>query len=104
MAQSAPCDLLLVDELGPLEMLRGQGFTAAQAALAGGRYRLGIAVVRPALVKTFSALLPPQRIVTPDGASLGKQQATGLWEAIAASSAQANAPASSCTIHTFGST
>lgn len=104
LAQSAPCDLLLVDELGPLEMLRGQGFTAAQAALAGGRYRLGIAVVRPALVKTFSALLPPQRIVTPDGASLGKQQATGLWEAIAASSAQANTPASSCTIHTFGST
>lgn len=87
LEESTPCDLLIVDELGPLELLRGEGFTAAQAALAEGRYRVGIAVVRPALVETFSALLPPQRIVTPDGASFGEQQAASLWEAIGAVSA-----------------
>lgn len=66
LEHSLPCDLLVVDELGPLELLHGQGFTAAQAALAGGRYRMGIAVVRPALVETFSSLLPPQRVIAPD--------------------------------------
>ncbi len=104
LEHGAPCDLLMVDELGPLELVRGQGFTAGLAVLAGGRYRVGIAVVRPALVETFGALLPPLRIVTPERARFGEQQAASLWEALGAVSAQASAPASSCTIQTFGST
>lgn len=82
LAQSVPCDLLMVDELGPLELLRGEGFTAAQAALAWRRYRLGIAVVRPALMDTFSALLLPQQIVVLDSAGVIAGQAASLWGAM----------------------
>jgi nucleoside-triphosphatase len=91
LEHSVPCDLLVVDELGPLELLHGQGFTAAQAVLAGGRYRLGIAVVRPALVETLSVLLSPQRVVAPDPSSSGEEQAARLWEAIAGQSAVSHA-------------
>jgi nucleoside-triphosphatase len=44
------CDLLLVDELGPLELLRGQGWQSGLAALDGGTYRLALAVIRPELL------------------------------------------------------
>lgn len=46
-------DLLIVDELGPLELVRGEGWRGAIGALATGPDRLGLAVVRPALVGRF---------------------------------------------------
>ena len=77
---------VLCDDLART-LLPGQGFTAAQAALAGGRYRVGIAVVRPALVETFSVLLPPERVVAPDSSNSSEKQAASLWETIGAVSA-----------------
>lgn len=50
LARVDTCDLLLVDELGPLEFGRGSGFSAAFAILDARRYRLAVVVVRPALV------------------------------------------------------
>ena len=52
------CDLLLVDELGPLELGRGSGFTAAFGLLDARRYGLAIVVVRPALVAAAEARWP----------------------------------------------
>lgn len=52
------CDLLLVDELGPLELGRGSGFTAAFDLLESRRHGLAIVVVRPALVATAQARWP----------------------------------------------
>jgi len=52
------CDLLLVDELGPLELGRGSGFTAAFDLLDARRYGLAIVVVRPALVAAAEARWP----------------------------------------------
>lgn len=79
LVQSTPCDLLIVDELGPLELLRGEGFTAAPAVLVEGRYRLAVAVVRPALVETFGDRLPVQRIVTLEGVGAVEWLAAALW-------------------------
>jgi nucleoside-triphosphatase THEP1 len=46
--QNAPaCDLLLIDELGPLEFCGEGGFSHGFAAIAARRYRLAIIVVRP---------------------------------------------------------
>ena len=42
-------DLLVIDELGPLEFMRGQGLTAGMARLDRGAYRLACVVVRTSL-------------------------------------------------------
>jgi nucleoside-triphosphatase THEP1 len=44
------CDLLLIDELGPLEWIEEGGFRAAFAALDANCYRWSVAVVRPSLL------------------------------------------------------
>jgi len=62
---SLPCDLLIVDELGPLELLRGEGWLAAITALRQGSYRLGLVVIRPELQATAYLLLPIRGVITP---------------------------------------
>jgi nucleoside-triphosphatase THEP1 len=53
-----PCDLLIVDEIGPLELLRGAGWVSALTVLRQLNYRLGLIVVRPELQETFRARMP----------------------------------------------
>lgn len=48
--KAVPCDLLIVDELGPLELERGQGFTQSFPAIDGGEYQLALVCVRPRLL------------------------------------------------------
>lgn len=47
---AVPCDLFVVDEIGPLELEQGAGWTAALSAIATRAYRLGVVVLRPALL------------------------------------------------------
>ncbi len=47
---ATPCDLLVVDELGPLELKLGQGLVAALGVLEEGAFSLALVVVRPELV------------------------------------------------------
>jgi nucleoside-triphosphatase len=63
LARVGDCDLLLVDELGPLEFRRGSGLTAAFALLDSRRYRLAVVVVRPALVAAAQARWPGAALV-----------------------------------------
>jgi nucleoside-triphosphatase THEP1 len=49
LARSAPCDLLVLDELGPLEMAGG-GWAVGMDVLREGRFLLALVVVRPELV------------------------------------------------------
>lgn len=53
-----PCDLLIVDEVGPLELERGQGWANTLDVLRTGRFRLAVVVVRPELLDTFRQALP----------------------------------------------
>lgn len=53
-----PCDVLIVDELGPLEFERGQGWVSAFPLLDARRYRLALVVVRPALLDAAQARWP----------------------------------------------
>lgn len=55
-AAALPCDLFIVDELGPLELLRGEGWSNALAALRQPKYRVGVIVIRPECVDDFSKL------------------------------------------------
>ncbi|WP_119066473.1 nucleoside-triphosphatase [Aggregatilinea lenta] len=51
------CDVLIVDELGPLELERGQGWVNALEVLRVGQFDLAVVVVRPRLVTTFRAAM-----------------------------------------------
>jgi nucleoside-triphosphatase len=57
-AHCCPCDLLIVDEIGPFELVMGKGWTNALSALRAGMYRAAVVVVRPALLETARAVLP----------------------------------------------
>jgi nucleoside-triphosphatase THEP1 len=43
-------DLLIIDELGPLEFEQGQGLQAAFELIGSGRYRMAGVVIRPSLL------------------------------------------------------
>jgi nucleoside-triphosphatase THEP1 len=58
LARATPCDLLLVDELGPLEIERAQGWQTALDVLLKGDYTLGLVVVRPRLLEPLRSRLP----------------------------------------------
>lgn len=49
LRSSLSCDLLVIDELGPLELLAGQGWQAALEVLDSGRYRLALVTMRLSL-------------------------------------------------------
>ncbi len=44
-------DLLIVDEIGPLELLEGKGLQAALLSIDRAEYRAGVIVVRPSLLE-----------------------------------------------------
>ncbi len=51
LINAVPCDLLVVDELGPLEFNRGEGWVAGLAAVDSGSYQSALVVIRPSLLK-----------------------------------------------------
>ena len=50
LERATPCDLLVLDELGPLEWVRGEGLQAGLLAADGADFRLALIVVRPRLL------------------------------------------------------
>jgi nucleoside-triphosphatase THEP1 len=58
LACAVPCHLLVVDELGPLEIERGQGWPRAFDVLRGTEFALALAVVRPELSAQAQRRLP----------------------------------------------
>jgi nucleoside-triphosphatase THEP1 len=52
---ACPCDVLIVDEIGPLELERGQGWVNVLKVLSEGQFGLAVVVVRPGLVDAFGA-------------------------------------------------
>ena len=57
LQHATPCDVLIIDELGPLELVRGQGWVIGLDVLRGGGYRLALVAVRPSLLLRFGERL-----------------------------------------------
>jgi nucleoside-triphosphatase len=57
LRDATPCDVLVVDELGPLELIRNEGWIVAIDILQTGHYRTALVVVRPGLVENVQARL-----------------------------------------------
>ncbi len=58
LVRATPCHLLVVDELGPLEMERGGGWAKAFVALRTNNFALALVVVRLELVVQAQVRLP----------------------------------------------
>ena len=52
LSRSVPCDLLVVDELGPLEFNRNEGFVNGLKAIDSGQFHAALVVVRPSLLES----------------------------------------------------
>jgi nucleoside-triphosphatase len=77
--QSAiPCDLLIVDELGILELEQAQGWLAGLAALDSTAYRWGLVVIRPELLDAALRRWPSARSLSIEDASQAPKQADDL--------------------------
>jgi nucleoside-triphosphatase THEP1 len=63
LQSAAPCDLLVVDELGPLEFERGAGWQAGLAALDSGQYRGAVVIIRPELLQTACQRWPAAHVI-----------------------------------------
>lgn len=61
-ARAIPTDLLVVDELGPLEWCEGRGWTGAFGAIDSGQYRMALVVVRPELIVWAQRRWPHSRL------------------------------------------
>ncbi len=71
-------DLLIVDELGPLEFRHEQGLQAGLAAVDRGAHRLAVVVIRPELLPDALARWPGAHVVTPpDWKAMGSAQGGG---------------------------
>jgi nucleoside-triphosphatase THEP1 len=60
---ACPCDVLIVDEIGPLELERGLGWVNALKVLREGQFDLAVVVVRPSLVDAFRAAMRDVTVV-----------------------------------------
>lgn len=61
------CDLLVVDELGPLEFESGEGLVQGMQAFDDGRFRLGLVVVRPRFLRAAQRRWPTTQVLTLGG-------------------------------------
>jgi hypothetical protein len=84
LAAATPCDLLVVDELGPLELEEGRGWSAGLAAVDSGAYATALVVVRPGLLARARARWPR--------AGIAEASAPGVRERLAARLAGGTAP------------
>lgn len=57
------CDLLVVDELGPLEFYRQQGWVEAFDVIKAGQYRMAVIVIRPELLDEAKVLWPEAVVI-----------------------------------------
>jgi nucleoside-triphosphatase len=71
LRHATPCDLLLIDELGPLELVRGEGWSEAIEMLRSGGYRWAVVVVRPGLVDRFLQLVPNMQTMVMPATAVG---------------------------------
>lgn len=62
--QAVPTDVLIVDELGPIELEQNKGWTYGMQALDSGQYKVGIVVIRPELMPLAKQRWPQAQTIT----------------------------------------
>ena len=67
LTDTIDCDLLVIDELGPVEFESREGLTQGMRAVDGGRFRLGLVVVRPRLLQAARQRWPEAQVLNFQG-------------------------------------
>lgn len=67
IGRAIQCDLLVIDELGPLELRDNAGLSGAFAAIDARDYTLAVVVVRPELIPEALHRWPEAQVVLPLG-------------------------------------
>lgn len=78
LQQAVPCEVLIVDELGPLEFEQGQGWTAGLKAIDSGEYRWGLVVIRPELLAPARQRWPTAKTISITEPAASRPLAAGL--------------------------
>jgi len=63
LQSSVPCDLLVIDELGPLEFNLSIGWMTALDVIKTAQFRLALVVVRPELLESAQSMLHPDHTI-----------------------------------------
>ena len=63
---SIPCDLLVIDELGPLEFNLSLGWVSALDVIKTAQFRLALVVIRPELLERAQQTLQPNYTIQMD--------------------------------------
>ncbi len=63
LKSSMPCDLLVVDELGPVEFSLSSGWVGALDVIKSKQYRLALVVIRPGLLELAEGIFQPAQII-----------------------------------------
>jgi nucleoside-triphosphatase THEP1 len=66
LLEAVPCDLLIVDELGPLEFHRSEGWVNGFAVIESEDYSTALLVIRPSLIEEATRLWRVSRIINLD--------------------------------------
>jgi nucleoside-triphosphatase THEP1 len=77
-------DLLIIDELGPLELERGQGLMQGVLAADAGRFGIGLLVVRPRLLTAAQTRWPDSTILAIDDRTEAEAQSAALLDVVVA--------------------
>jgi nucleoside-triphosphatase THEP1 len=82
LSRATPCDLLVVDEVGPLELLGARGWVRALELLREHDFRMALVVCRPDLLDELEASLgaPPEGVFRADPENADELAATMLGE------------------------
>jgi nucleoside-triphosphatase len=80
LTASTPCDLLVVDELGPLELERGAGWQSGLAAVDSEQYAIALVVVRAELLGEALLRWPNANLVEIDTPEDSEHKARVLAE------------------------
>jgi nucleoside-triphosphatase THEP1 len=84
LSRATPCDLLIVDEVGPLELLGGRGWAKALGVLRAREFRAALVVCRPGLLEELANCLgmPLAGVFAVDPRTLDALPATIVEEAL----------------------
>jgi nucleoside-triphosphatase THEP1 len=66
LQSSSPCDLLVIDELGPLEFNLSLGWVSALDVIKTAHFRLALVVIRPELLEQAQQTLQPNYTIQMD--------------------------------------